>query len=245
MEEKLSGIVVSSVSYGESDKILGVLTLEKGVVSAICKGVKKAGAKLKFASEPFCFAEFLFSVRQNRRVVTGASLIDSFYPLRESVNKLYAASCVLEFAKRFEKENIVSPGLFLDAVDCLKNLAYKTGGEAAYLVRFYLSALKKAGFGLELNGCFKCGEQITGRAFFDYRTGGFYSEGCAENGAREIKFSTYAALKNIASGGVPDDKSAEDALKLIRYFIENRADENLSALNQTITVFSRGSTPKA
>ena len=241
MEEKLSGIVVSSVSYGENDKILGVLTLEKGVVSASIKGVKKAGAKLKFASEPFCFAEFIFSVKQNRRVVTGASLVDSFYPIRENVNKLYAASCVLEFAKRFEKENIVSPGLFLDAVDCLKNLAYKAGNEAVYLVAFYIAALKKAGYGLELNGCFKCGEEIEGRAFFDYRTGGFYSEGCAESGAREIKTSTYATLNAIAAGKASDEKTATDALKLIRFFIENRADEKLSALNQTINIFSLSS----
>ncbi|MBQ0098986.1 MAG: recombination protein O N-terminal domain-containing protein, partial [Firmicutes bacterium] len=46
MEEKLSGIVVSSISYGENDKILNIFTLEKGIVSAKIKGVKKAGAKL-------------------------------------------------------------------------------------------------------------------------------------------------------------------------------------------------------
>ena len=60
MEEKLSGIVLGGVNYGENDKIINVFTLEKGVVSAKIKGVKKAGAKLKFASEPFCFAEFVF-----------------------------------------------------------------------------------------------------------------------------------------------------------------------------------------
>ena len=60
MEEKMSGIVLSAVSVGENDKILNIFTLEKGVVSAKIKGVKKAGAKLKFASEPFCFAEFIF-----------------------------------------------------------------------------------------------------------------------------------------------------------------------------------------
>ena len=65
MEEKLNGIVLSGVSFGENDKILNIFTLEKGTVSAIIKGVKKAGAKLKFASEPFCFAEF-FMYRKSR-----------------------------------------------------------------------------------------------------------------------------------------------------------------------------------
>ena len=45
MEEKLSGIVLSGINYGESDKIINVFTPEKGVVSAKMKSVKKAGAK--------------------------------------------------------------------------------------------------------------------------------------------------------------------------------------------------------
>ena len=53
MEEKASGIVLSAVNYGESDKILNIFTLEQGVVSAKIKGVKKAGAKLRFSAEPF------------------------------------------------------------------------------------------------------------------------------------------------------------------------------------------------
>ena len=45
MEEKLSGIVLGGVAFGENDKILNIYTLEQGVVSAKIKGVKKAGAK--------------------------------------------------------------------------------------------------------------------------------------------------------------------------------------------------------
>ena len=103
MEEKISGIVLSGVNYGESDRIINILT-PNGVVSAKMKSVKKAGAKLKFASEPFCFAEFVFSVGKSLRTVIGASLIDSFYPVRMDIKKLYSASSVLAFAKKFCKE---------------------------------------------------------------------------------------------------------------------------------------------
>ena len=42
MEEKLSGIVLGGVAYGENDKILKIFSLEKGMVSARIKGVKQA-----------------------------------------------------------------------------------------------------------------------------------------------------------------------------------------------------------
>ena len=43
MEEKTSGIVLSGVGYGENDKIVNIFTLDKGVVSARMKGVKRQG----------------------------------------------------------------------------------------------------------------------------------------------------------------------------------------------------------
>ena len=43
MEEKTSGIVLSGIGYGESDKIINVFTPDKGVVSAKMKSVKRQG----------------------------------------------------------------------------------------------------------------------------------------------------------------------------------------------------------
>ena len=112
MEEILHGIVLGGVSYGENDKMLTIFTLSKGSISARIKGVKKAGAKLKFASEPFCFAEFVFSTTGERRTVIGASLVDSFYPIRNDLKTLYLASACVEFVRRFSKESIVSEPQF-------------------------------------------------------------------------------------------------------------------------------------
>ena len=49
--------MLRAVDYGENDKILTLLSAEEGRITAGIKGVKKAGAKLKFAAQPFCFAE--------------------------------------------------------------------------------------------------------------------------------------------------------------------------------------------
>ena len=113
MEEKLSGIVLGGINFGENDKILNVFTPELGVISAKIKGVKKAGAKLKFAAEPFCFAEFIFSKKGSMRTVIGASLIDSFYSLRLDLKKYFCAGSVVEYVKKFIQEGITSSELFI------------------------------------------------------------------------------------------------------------------------------------
>ena len=234
MEEKLIGIVINRTAFKENDVIVNVFTLEKGVVSASLKGVKKAGAKLKFASEPFCFAEFLFSERGGRRTVVGASLNDSFYPVRENIEKFYAATVVLEFIRKFARENIVSENLFFAVIDTLKNLAYGDKNAREILSGFLLTALKISGYALDLNGCFNCGKELTGRVFFDPFSGGFLCENCFDKSGREINYATYNALVNIRSGKAVTDGESKAALRLLDYYLTVRTEETLTALKELI-----------
>ncbi len=234
MEEKLNGIVVSSVNFGENDKILNIFTLEKGMISARIKGVKKAGAKLKFASEPFCFAEFLFANTLDKRTVTGASLIESFYPLRENLIKLYSASAVLEFIKHFEVENIVSPQMFVLVIDTLKSFAFKSDNVEGVLCQFFIKALSLVGYGLKLDGCFECGARLSQRIYFDFVCGGFFCGECVKENMREINFSSYLALKMANDGDVKGEYSYRGGLRLINYYLINKTEEKLNSLGELI-----------
>lgn len=239
MEEKLSGIVIGGVNFGESDKILNVFTLEQGVVSAKIRGVKKAGAKLKFASEPFCFVEFVFSKRADRRTVIGASLIDSFYPLREDILRYYAGSVVLEFLRKFQKENIVSKEMFMLSVSTLKDLAYSEKDVKSVLVGFLLKALKSVGYALRLNGCCGCGKNISGRTYFDYNCGGFFCEDCKTEQAREINLSTYQALLLNWLDKDAEEENLIKALRLLNFYIVNKTEENIKTLTELLKILNK------
>lgn len=238
MEEKLSGIVLGGVNFSENDKILWIFTLEQGVVSAKIKGVKKAGAKLKFASEPFCFAEFVFSKNAEKRTVIGASLIDSFYPIRSDINKYYSGMVVLEFLKRFEPENVVSKEAFLLAINTLKSLAYSDENSSVLLVKFLVSALKEVGYAIDYSLCRGCGCEIQSRVFFDYNFGGFFCEDCAPENSRLIKFTTFSGLKSIMENDEIDEENVKSVLHLIKFYIENKAEEKLNSLSQLINILN-------
>ncbi len=232
MEEKQNGIVLSSINFSENDKLLNVFTLSKGVVCAKIKGVKKAGAKLKFAAEPFCFAEFIFSKTGEKRTVIGASLIDSFYPVRENIFKYFCAGTVVEFVKHFYQEEMVDENEFFLIVNALKEIAY-TENYLSALVRFLVLALDNQGFALKLDGCFYCDNKIDGRTFFDYRNGAFICEKCFDNVGREINDITLSALIEAKEGFLTDKhQGVKKALKLLDYYIKNRTEENLRSLEE-------------
>lgn len=235
MEEKQSGIVLGGVNFGENDKILKILTLEEGVVSARIKGVKKAGAKLKFAAEPFSFVEFIFSVRSDKRTVIGASLIDSFYPIRENIEKYFCAGTVVEFINKFYRENMQTQEAFYLTVGVLKEIAYDDNHLQA-LTKYLMDILAEAGYALKLYVCEECEKQIIGKVFFDYRRGGFFCDDCFDGVGREINADTFLTLNKIHDGEIVERESLKRALKLLEYYVENKAEEKLLALDELIKI---------
>ena len=238
MEKKVNGIVVKSVSYLEADKILTIFTLEEGLITTKIKGVKKAGAKLKACSEPFCFAEFILASSTNRNIVTGASMYDGFYSLREDIVAFYAGAVALDFIKAFCPEGEVLPEHFDLLATFLKNLCYGDGIKEVVLIDFLLKALKLSGYGFNLATCATCGEDITGRVFFDASSGSFYCIECVTN-SMEISAKTYSVLlnaENLLNAKVidVDTQYLKRSIKLIDFYIEERIGEKLKALKDFI-----------
>ncbi len=237
MEEKVSGIVLGGISYGENDKILKIFTLEKGLVSAKIKGVKKAGAKLKFASEPFCFVEFILREGKAGLTVINASLLDSFYPIRENIVKYYAGATVLEFVKSFFRENIISSESFFLVATALKNISYGDDYKGA-LVGYLISAVKEIGYALETHGCYNCMRESSDRMFFDFEQGAFYCDRCFNGEGREINPETFYALRKAENRERLSDGESLKALRLLDYYLCNKTDENLNSLKELLKMLA-------
>ena len=58
MLEKIEGIVVSETSYGESSKIINILTLDYGIVGIMAKGAKKVKSEFRTLTSKLTYAYF-------------------------------------------------------------------------------------------------------------------------------------------------------------------------------------------
>lgn len=87
MEIKTEAIVVQSLDYKDDDKLLTLFSPSLGKITAGIRGVKKPKAKLAFASQPFCFAEYVLAEKGGRYTVISAYLHESFFELRTDLEK--------------------------------------------------------------------------------------------------------------------------------------------------------------
>ena len=222
MEIIVNALVIKSVDYKDNDKILTLFSIERGKITAGIKGVKKSGAKLKFASEPFAFCEFVLAEKQGRFTVIGADYVDSFYNLRLDLLKYYASSIVLETLNLLASENEPSPELFSLALSAIKSINYQ-GGELKVLAGYLLKLIEISGYGLQSLACAGCGEKIDGRVFFLPKFAEFYDFSCKIDGAMEITSETYNALLKVTGKSLTEisgvELSKQSELKLLKFLI--------------------------
>lgn len=239
MEKKINALMLRAVDYGENDKILTLLSAEEGRITAGIKGVKKAGAKLKFAAQPFCFAEYILTQSGDRYTVIQAGECESFYELRSDINRYFAACAVCEAAIALTLEGDGGENMFSDCIHALTNMC--RGDEGLALITFLVRILKRSGYGIRLDGCIKCGAPLSDkeRLRFDMDAGGFTCVDCGEGaGASGV---TYNVLR--MADGLPYDSAyiTEDgkkrALRLLREYLIYKVDARLNSLSEYIRMF--------
>ena len=168
MEVKTEAIVLRAVDYKDNDKILTLFSPSLGRITAGAKGVKKPTAKLSFAAQPFCFAEYILAEKGGRYTVTGAYLHESFFSLRYDIVRFYAACALAEVCLTILYENESHEGLFIALIEGLKALSLAEEDAAEAVIAFMLVALRESGYPLDLSYAEECDGDIGDKIWFDF-----------------------------------------------------------------------------
>jgi DNA repair protein RecO (recombination protein O) len=157
---KTEGIVLRSLRYGEADRILHLYTPDKGRISAIAKGVRRAKSRFGGRLEPFFRLDLvLYEGRSDLLTVTSAETVAAHPRLREDAGALVGAARACEAVARVFDDGDPHRGVY----HLLANeLALLDGDPAragrANALAFRLKLLLAAGFAPQLAACASCGE---------------------------------------------------------------------------------------
>ena len=244
MEVKLNAIVTRAIDYKDNDKILTLYSLEKGRLSANIKGVKKPKAKLKFASEPFCFAEFILAEKSNRYTVINASFKNSFYNLRLNLTKYYLSSVVSDVINNLIEDGVSDSLFFVDVIQTVTSICFDNNEKTTLAVFLYKLA-DYLGYGFNDTACCSCGEVINRRVFFNYQDATFSCEDCRLQNYSEITLDTYTALNAIIPLSLKNASTVEieevkinKLLKFLLHYLSVKTDVKLksaAALNEFLS----------
>ena len=198
-EVKVTGLVLKAIDYKEKDKLITIFTVELGIISCVLKGVMGAKAKLKFASLPFCFAEFVLAEKNGFFTVTECSQIESFYNVVTDYNKSLFGFFMLELTCIIMRYNEPDEHWFVLLLNYLKELCYGKTNVYVLGAKFILETLKKCGYQIDTKVCDTCGLNFLGDVYLDFETGELKCETCYTPNSSKLSKQEFNSLKIIDS----------------------------------------------
>lgn len=187
--EKTKALVLRSVDFSETSKVVTLFSREFGKLRALAKGGRRLKGAFEVALDllSVCSISVIRKPTAELDLLTEAVLLERFDGLRRSLPALYAAYYVAEILDGLTPGTEPHPELFDATVETLRNLA--EGRERLIgLVRFQLRLLKSLGYAPNLDECAGCGATVplTARTAYSVWAGGLVCPQCAAGQRAEI-----------------------------------------------------------
>jgi DNA repair protein RecO (recombination protein O) len=151
------GVVLRTHKLGEADRIVVLLTLGRGKVRAVAKGVRKTKSRFGGRLEPPNRASLLVYQGRDLDVISQAETIDHYPALHEDLDRLTDAVALVEAVDQVAQEGESNPALYRMLAGALKTLAEADGRSSLLVAAFYWKLLALEGVAPVIDHCVRCG----------------------------------------------------------------------------------------
>jgi len=196
---RTEAIVLRRTNYGEADRVINLLTPERGKLSAIAKGVRKQKSKLAGGLELLAVCDVtLLEGRGDMLLVTSARLGQFYGDILQEYERMELAYAFIKDINRVA-ETVTEPEFYYLLRDSLHYLNTKTIGWRLVELWFRLRLNILLGHGLNLLTD-REGKKLAAekKYHFDFAENAFYEHAVGRFGAEHIKLLRLASVKTPA-----------------------------------------------
>jgi len=156
---RVEGIVIRSMDYGESNKIVTLLTKTNGKAGVLIRGAKKVKSRHSSLAQPFTHGEYQFFRSSGLGTLNHGEIITAHHDLRMQLDLSAYASYAAELTDRAIQEEEASGFLFEQLNACYT--ALEEGKDCAIVIHLYeMRILDLAGYSPMLEECLHCGNRV-------------------------------------------------------------------------------------
>ncbi|TMB89195.1 MAG: DNA repair protein RecO [Chloroflexi bacterium] len=197
------GIVLRRIDYGESDRILTVLTREHGKIGVIARGARRPQSRLAARTDLFVRSRMqLAKGRGELDVLTQAEPLAAPAMAHDARRAACAALCA-ELTDRVLENHHADAEIYTLVAAALRACADPARDPRAAIVWFARRMIDRLGYAPQLHECASCERTLPAQpAGFSVTAGGLLCAGCAvhDPGAIECSVRVIKVLRTAASG---------------------------------------------
>ena len=157
--ETVRALVLRDARYKEADKILTLLSAEKGKITVKARGALRKSSKIAAASQTLCFSEFTLFGNRGRWTVNEASSAEQFLGLRDDIAAFALGAYFADMLDTVCAEDVPASGALSLALNALYALSRGLYTQEHIKSVFELRLMSLEGFRPETDFCGVCGEE--------------------------------------------------------------------------------------
>ncbi len=212
------GIVVSETSYGETSKIINILTKD-GIIGIMAKGAKSLKSPHRSYTQKFTYGKFYIYYKENKlSTLKSVDIINNLLTIKKDIILIGYLSYIVDLTYQIMKQNI-DYSIYNIMIDTI--LKINEGLNPKILCNiFEIKALDYLGVSINLECCSKCGN-TKNIVTINGDDGGYICSNCMKNekilSPNTIKMLRMYYLVDIKS--ITDLKIGESTIKEIDDFL--------------------------
>ena len=164
-------IVLRTRNFGEADRILVLLSEDRGKFEAVVKGARRGRSRFVGNTLAFNCFKGMFFTGKNIDSLSQAELVHPFSILQEDLTKLAYASFWVELVEGFTPERVESKEVFQFLLAAFLTLE-QTEDPILLNLAFEIRLLHYLGYQPQLDRCVSCGESSLDQSYFSVQAGG-------------------------------------------------------------------------
>ncbi|MBE6672985.1 MAG: DNA repair protein RecO [Ruminococcaceae bacterium] len=243
MEEfTLPALVIRECDIGEQDKLLTLLSAQRGKLTVKVHGCRNIKSKNMACSSLFCYGNFTVTEKNGRMTVKESSLQENFFDLRMDVCKLALGNYVAEVLLSVSTEENEETELMLLGLNTLYAICHHDKDLRLLKAAFELRVLALLGFMPDLSSCSDCSEEPAAPLFFDLQEGNLLCGSCRQLNLRQtplvsIGNDTLSAMRYVLTAPAKrifsfllSEQSLEELSLLAERFLITQTETNFKSL---------------
>lgn len=177
---EVDGFVLSEIPYGESSKIINVLTREYGVIGIMCKGAKSLKNRYRVPTMKLSYSHFNIMYKENKlSTLVSADVINPFKLVKSDILLVSFLAYLTELTSQVVKQSNDIENIYDDFIKTI--LKFEDGLDPIVLTNILeIKYLEYLGVLFNLDECVICGSK-NNIATFDADKGGYICINCLTN----------------------------------------------------------------
>ena len=223
MITKVEGFILSEVNYGETSKVINVLTKEYGVIGVMCKGVKSMKSRLRALTLRFTYGFFYIYYKEGKlSLLKDVDVIDMMSHIHSDITLISYLNYLTELTHQVYKES-QSDEIFHLFLDCIKKI--EEGLDPLVLTNILeIKYLTFLGVGLNLDECIRCGNTAN-IVTIDPDAGGYLCKNCVRDekivslkAVKMLRMYYYVDMKSISTLNISNEVKTDINQFLNQYY---------------------------